>query len=276
MQVSKQVVARRVTPPSLRARKGGEKIVCLTAYTAPTAQLLDPHCDLLLVGDSVGMVIHGLPTTVGVTLEMMIMHGRAVMRGSSHALVAVDLPFGSYERSPEQAFDSASRIMCETGAHAVKVEASAGVAESIAFLTERGIPVIGHVGLRPQAVHLDGGFKARGRTLAERERVMAEARATDAAGAIAMVVEGVTPDLAAEVTAAVSAPTIGIGASNTCDGQILVTEDMLGVFDWTPKFVRRYADLRETISGAVAKYAAEVREGSFPGEAEQYRLVVSS
>lgn len=274
--MSKQTLSRRVTPPSLRARKGSEKIVCLTAYTAPMAEILDQHCDLLLVGDSVGMVIHGLPTTVGVTLDMMILHGRAVVRGSSHALVAVDLPFGSYERSPEQAFDSASRLLCETGAQAVKVEAAGGVAESIAFLTARGIPVIGHVGLRPQAVHLDGGFKARGRTAAERDRVLAEAKATDAAGAIAVVVEGVTPDLAAEVTAAVSAPTIGIGASKVCDGQILVTEDLLGLFEWTPKFVRRYADLRTTIADAAANYAADVRTGAFPAEAEEYRLAARS
>jgi 3-methyl-2-oxobutanoate hydroxymethyltransferase len=236
------------------------------------AQLLDPHCDLLLVGDSLGMVVHGLPTTVGVTVEMMILHGQAVMRGSSHALVAVDLPFGSYERSPEQAYDTASRILMETGAQAVKVEAAQGVADSIAFMTGRGIPVIGHVGLRPQAVNLDGGFKARGRTDAERERVLAEARATDDSGAIAMVVEGVTPELSAEITAAVGCPTIGIGASSSCDGQILVTEDMLGVFDWTPKFVRRYADLKRTIGEAVAGYAADVREATFPGEKEEYRL----
>lgn len=270
--MSKQTVSKRVTVPSLRARKGTEKIVALTAYTAPMAQFLDPHCDLLLVGDSLGMVVHGLSSTVGVTVEMMILHGQAVMRGSSHALVAVDLPFGSYERSPEQAFDTASRIMMETGAQAVKVEAAEGVADSIAFLTGRGIPVIGHVGLRPQAVNLDGGFKARGRNDAERERVLDEARATDAAGAIAMVVEGVTPELAAEVTTAVGCPTIGIGASAACDGQILVTEDMLGLFDWTPKFVRRYADLRGAIGEAVAGYAADVRAASFPGEAQEYRL----
>lgn len=270
--MSKQTVSKRVTAPSLRARKGAEKIVALTAYTAPMAQLLDPHCDLLLVGDSLGMVVHGLPSTVGVTVNMMILHGQAVMRGSSHALVAIDLPFGSYERSPDQAFDTASRIMMETGAQAVKVEAAEGVADSIAFLTARGIPVIGHVGLRPQAVNLDGGFKARGRNEAERERVLAEARATDAAGAIAMVVEGVTPELATEVTAAVGCPTIGIGASSTCDGQILVTEDMLGLFDWTPKFVRRYADLRGSIDEAVGCYAADVRAATFPGEAEEYRF----
>ncbi|WP_167305167.1 3-methyl-2-oxobutanoate hydroxymethyltransferase [Sphingobium vermicomposti] len=270
--VSKQTILKRVTVPALRARKGGEKLVCLTAYTAPMAQFLDPLCDVLLVGDSLGMVVHGLPTTVGVTIEMMILHGQAVMRGSTKALVAIDLPFGSYERSPEQAFDTASRILMETGAQAVKVEAAEGVAESIAFLTGRGIPVIGHVGLRPQAVNLDGGFKARGRSEAERERVLAEARATDAAGAIAMVVEGVTPDLATEVTAAVGCPTIGIGASSACDGQILVTEDMLGLFEWAPKFVRHYADLRGAICDAVAGYAADVRAGSFPGGAEEYRL----
>lgn len=271
--MSKQSLSQRVTAPFLRLRKQrGEKIVCLTAYTAPMAQLLDTHCDLLLVGYSLGMVVHGLPTTVGVTVEMMILHGQAVVRGSAHAFVAVDMPFGSYERSPEQAFDTASRILCETGAQAVKVEAASGVADSIAFLTGRGIPVIGHVGLRPQAVHLDGGFKARGRNEEERQRVLEEARATDAAGAIAMVVEGVTPELAAEITRSVSCPTIGIGASAVCDGQILVTEDMLGMFDWTPKFVRRYADLRTTVMDAVGGYAQDVRSGAFPAEAEEYRL----
>lgn len=270
--MSKQSRSGRTTVPALRARKGGEKIVCLTAYTAPMAELLDPHCDLLLVGDSLGMVVHGLPSTVGVTLEMMILHGQAVMRGSSKALVVVDLPFGSYERSAEQAFDSASRILRETGAQAVKVEAAGGVADSVAFLVARGIPVVGHVGLRPQAVNVDGGFRARGRNAEERERVLAEARALDAAGAFAIVVEGVTPELAAEVTAAASVPTIGIGAGPVCDGQILVTEDMLGLFDWTPKFVRRYAALRSAIGEAAAAYAAEVRDGGFPGEAELYRL----
>ena len=270
--MSKHLQSPRTTVPGLRGRKGGEKIVCLTAYTTPIAQLLDAHCDLLLVGDSVGMVVHGLTTTVGVTVEMMILHGRAVVRGSSHALVVVDLPFGSYERSPEQAFDTATRILCETGAQAVKVEAAGGVAESISFMTARGIPVVGHVGLRPQAVNIDGGFKARGRTEEERERVLAEARATDAAGAFAMVVEGVTPELAGEVTAAVSVPTIGIGAGEACDGQILVIDDMLGLFSRTPKFVRRYADLRSTIDKAVLAYAEDVRAGSFPAENESYRL----
>jgi len=258
--------------PSIRARKGGEKIVCLTAYTAPMAALLDPHVDLLLVGDSLGMVIHGLPTTVGVTLEMMIMHGQAVMRGSTKALVVVDMPFGTYEASPQQAHESAARIMRETGCQAVKVEACEGIAETIAFLSNRGIPVIGHVGLRPQAANVEGGFLAKGRTVAERERVLAEARAADEAGAFAIVVEGVARDLADEVTASVGAPTIGIGASPDCDGQVLVTDDMLGLFDWTPKFVRRYGAMRELVSTAVAAYASDVRSGAFPGKAELYAL----
>ena len=189
--MSSQNQLRRLTAPEIAARKGREKIVCLTAYTAPIAELLDPHVDLLLVGDSVGMVLHGLPTTVGVTLEMMVIHGQAVMRGSSRALVVVDLPFGSYERSPQQAHESAVTLMRKTGCQAVKVESGEGVAETISFLVERGIPVVGHVGLRPQATHVDGGFKAKGRSTAERERAMAEARATDQAGAFAIVVEGV-------------------------------------------------------------------------------------
>ncbi len=270
--MSKQTQTRRVTVPEIRGRKGGEKIVSLTAYTAPMAALLDPHADFLLVGDSVGMVVHGLPTTLGVTLEMMILHGQAVMRGTSHALVVVDLPFGSYEASPQQAYESAARIMKETGCQAVKLEACAEIGAITAFLVQRGIPVMGHVGLRPQAVNQDGGFKAKGRTAEERARVMAEARAVDEGGAFAIVLEGVAADLAAEVTQAVAAPTIGIGASAACDGQILVTEDMLGLFDWTPRFVRRYASLAPTIGGAVAAYAADVRSGAFPGEDETYRL----
>ena len=264
--------SRRLTAPEIAGRKGREKIVCLTAYTAPMAAILDPHVDLLLVGDSVGMVLHGMSTTVGVTLEMMIMHGQAVMRGASRALVVVDLPFGTYERSPEQAHDSAVRLMRETGCQAVKVEAGDGIAETIAFLVKRGIPVMGHVGLRPQATNVDGGFRAKGRSTTEREHVLAEARAADRAGAFAIVVEGVAHDLADEVTRSVSAPTIGIGASPECDGQILVTDDMLGLFDWTPKFVRRYGNLRETISQAVESYTRDVRTGAFPGKAELYTL----
>jgi 3-methyl-2-oxobutanoate hydroxymethyltransferase len=274
--MSAQTRSHRITAPEIAGRKGRDKIVCLTAYTAPMAALLDPHCDLLLVGDSLGMVVHGLPTTVGVTLEMMILHGQAVMRASTHALVVVDLPFGTYEASAEQAFRSASRLMQETGCQAVKVEASEGIAETIRFLVGRGIPVVGHVGLRPQAANVDGGFKAKGRTAAERERVLAEARASDQAGAFAIVVEGVASDLALDITNKVKAPTIGIGASADCDGQILVTDDMLGLFDWTPKFVRRYGNMRELVSQAAVAYAEDVRAGRFPGHAEVYQLRAQS
>lgn len=262
----------RLTAPEIRARKGGEKIVCLTAYTAPIAALLDPHVDVLLVGDTVGMVLHGMATTVGVTLEMMILHGQAVMRGSKRALVVVDMPFGTYEASPQDAHASAVRVMRETGCQAVKVESGVGIADTIAFLSDRGIPVMGHVGLRPQAVNVEGGFKAKGRIEAERAKVIEEARAADRAGAFAIVIEGVARDLADEITHEVSAPTIGIGASPDCDGQVLVTDDMLGLFDWTPKFVRRYANLRETVARAAATYAADVRAGRFPDRAEVYAL----
>jgi 3-methyl-2-oxobutanoate hydroxymethyltransferase len=261
-----------MTVPQIKARKGVEKIVCLTAYTAPMAALLDPYVDLLLVGDSLGMVIHGLPTTVGVTLDMMILHGKAVMRGSQKALVVVDLPFGTYEANPQQAHESSVRVMCETGCQAVKVEACEGIADTIAFLAQRGIPVVGHVGLRPQATNVAGGFRVQGRTTSQRDQVLAEALAADEAGAFAIVVEGVTHDLADEITRAVAIPTIAIGASPECDGQILVTDDMLGLFDWTPKFVRRYGAMRELISTAVAEYASDVRSGKFPGEAELYGL----
>ncbi|HEX3862740.1 MAG TPA: 3-methyl-2-oxobutanoate hydroxymethyltransferase [Stellaceae bacterium] len=270
--MSSHTQIRRVTAPEIRGRKGAEKIVCLTAYTAPVAAVLDPHVDLLLVGDSVGMVLHGLTTTTAVTLDMMIMHGQAVMRGAAHALVVVDLPFGTYEGSPEQAYKSAVEVMQKTGCQAVKVEGGEEVAGSIAFLVARGVPVVAHVGLRPQAVHIDGGFKAKGRGESERQLVLAEARAVDSAGAFAIVVEGVAADLAGEITKAVAAPTIGIGASPDCDGQILVTDDMLGMFEWTPRFVRRYAELRTGIDAAVVQYAADVRAGAFPGTAETYRL----
>mgnify|MGYP001809536565 CR=1 FL=1 len=270
--MSKHTQVQRVTAPMIAARKGGEPVVCLTAYTAPMAALLDPHCDLLLVGDSVGMVVHGLPNTVGVTLEMMILHGQAVMRGASRAMVVVDMPFGSYEAGPETAYANAARVMKETGCAAVKVESGPEVARVVEYLVRRGIPVMGHVGLRPQAVNVDGAFKAKGRNDVEWARVLAEAKATDDAGAFAIVVEGVAEDLAQEVTALVKAPTIGIGASSVCDGQILVTDDMLGLFDWTPKFVRRYADLKAVVDGAVASYAKDVRARLFPAAAETYAL----
>jgi len=270
MSAQRQETVRRVSAPDIAARKGGVPIVCLTAYTAPVAEILDEHCDLLLVGDSVGMVVHGLPNTVGVTLEMMIMHGQAVMRTSKRAMVVVDLPFGSYEASPEIAYANAARVMKETGAQAVKVESGPTVVGTIDYLVKRGIPVMGHVGLRPQAVLVDGGFKAKGKGADERAQILAEAKATAEAGAFALVVEGVAEGLARAITEAVAVPTIGIGASAGCDGQILVTDDMLGLFDWTPKFVRRYGDLRGEISRAVAGYAEDVRARKFPGPAEIY------
>jgi 3-methyl-2-oxobutanoate hydroxymethyltransferase len=270
MSSHRQEAVRRVTAPDIAARKGKTPIVCLTAYTAPMAELLDEHCDLLLVGDSVGMVVHGLPNTVGVTLDMMILHGQAVMRGSRRAMVVVDLPFGSYEGSAEVAYANAARVMKETGCNAVKVEAGPTVAENIEYMVRRGIPVMGHVGLRPQAVMVEGGFKAKGKADHERVRILDEARAATEAGAFAVVVEGVAEGLAREITEAIEAPTIGIGASAGCDGQILVTDDMLGLFDWTPKFVRRYGDIRGEIAKAVAAYADDVRNRTFPGPAEIY------
>jgi len=270
MSAHRQEAVKRMAAPDIAARKGKTPIVCLTAYTAPMAEILDDHCDLMLVGDSVGMVVHGLPNTVGVTLEMMILHGQAVMRAAKRAMVVVDMPFGSYEASPEVAYANAARIMKETGAQAVKVESGPTVVATIEYMVKRGIPVMGHVGLRPQAVLVDGGFKAKGRSNEERSRILEEARGASEAGAFAVVVEGVAEGLAREITETIEAPTIGIGASAGCDGQILVTDDMLGLFDWTPKFVRRYGDLRGEIGKAVAAYADDVRNRRFPGPAEIY------
>jgi len=270
MSVHTQETIKRVSVPDIAGRKGGEPIVCLTAYDAPMAGLLDPHCDVLLVGDSLGMAVHGLPNTVGVTLEMMILHGQAVVRGSRRALVVVDMPFGSYEGGKEVAYDNCVRVMKETGAQAVKLETSVELAEIVAFLVKRGIPVMGHVGLRPQAILAEGGFKAKGRTDFERDRVMAEAKATAEAGAFCIVIEGVAESLAREITESIDVPTIGIGASAACDGQVLVVNDMLGLFDWTPKFVRKYADLRTEIDRAAAAFANDVKTRRFPAEVETY------
>ena len=262
---------RRLTVPKIQAMKGGEPIVMLTAYTARMAQLLDPHCDLLLVGDSLGQVIYGLPSTIPVTIEMMCAHGAAVVRGSWHALVVIDMPFGSYEAGPAQAFESAARILKETGAAAVKLEGGEAMAETVAFLTRRGIPVIGHVGLTPQAVNALGGYRARGRDDAEANKILADARAVAEAGCFALVLEGVMEEIAVGATRAVGCPTIGIGASAECDGQVLVTEDMLGLFERTPRFVKRFDDLAGRISAAAATYAADVRARSFPSEEQIYR-----
>lgn len=268
-----QVTRRRgMTVAAFGRRKGAEPLVCLTAYTTPMARLLDPACDLLLVGDSLGMVIYGLPSTVGVTLEMMIAHGAAVMRGASTALVVIDLPFGSYQESPAQAFRNAARVMAETGAAAVKLEGGAVMAETIAFLTARGVPVLAHVGLQPQSVNAYGGYGARGRAEAEAEGILADARAVAEAGAFAVVVEGVVEPLARQITAAVPIPTIGIGASAACDGQILVSEDAFGLFaDFVPRFVKRYADLAGIVSAAAGAYAEEVRARRFPGPEHTYQ-----
>jgi 3-methyl-2-oxobutanoate hydroxymethyltransferase len=262
---------KRLTVPRLRAMKGGEPIVMLTAYTARMAQLLDPHCDILLVGDSLGQVIYGLPSTVPVTLEMMCAHGAAVVRGSWHSVVAVDMPFGAYEASPQQAFESASRILKETGAAAVKLEGGEAMAETVAFLSARGVPVIGHVGLTPQAVNALGGYGARGRSDAEAAKILADAKAVADAGCFLLVVEGVLEEIAAAVTRAVACPTIGIGASASCDGQVLVTEDMLGLFERTPRFVKRYDDIAARIEAAAAAFAGEVRGRAFPAEEQLYR-----
>ena len=266
---------KRLTVPALRKRKKDgvteRPLVVLTAYTARQAQLLDAHCDLLLVGDSLGQVIYGLPSTVPVTLEMMANHAAAVVRGSYHAVVAVDMPFGSYEASPAQAFESAAFLMKQSAAAAVKLEGGMAMADTVKFLVERGIPVIGHVGLTPQAVNVLGGYGARGKSDAEAEKIVADARSLDEAGAFAIVVEGVLEPIAEAVTAAVACPTIGIGASAKCDGQVLVTEDMLGMFERVPRFVKRYENLAETISAAAERFAGEVRERSFPGPEQTYR-----
>jgi 3-methyl-2-oxobutanoate hydroxymethyltransferase len=255
---------RPVLPPDIRARKGGAPLVVLTAYSTPVARLVDAHCDIALVGDSVGMVIHGLPSTLGVTLEMMILHGKAVVRGCQKAMPVIDMPFGSYEESPQQAYRNAARLMAETGAPAVKLEGGVHMAETIAFLTARGVPVMAHVGLTPQAVNTLGGYKVVGRA-EEAEKVMADARAIEAAGAFSVVLEKVPMGLAGRITAALSIPTIGIGAGVDCDGQVLVVDDMLGLFtDFRPKFVRRYAELGTAADEAIAAYAADVRSRSFP------------
>lgn len=261
---------KRLTVPRIRQRKGGEPIVMLTAYTVRMAQLLDPHCDMLLVGDSLAQVIYGLPHTVGVTMEMMALHGAAVVRGSYHAAVIVDMPFGSYEASPEQAFDNAARLLKETGAAAVKVEGGKVLAPTIEFLTQRGIPVMGHVGLTPQAVNILGGYGVRGKSDEEARSIVEDAVAVAQAGAFSIVIEGVLESIAIEITNKVDCPTIGIGASAQCDGQVLVTDDMLGMFERVPKFVKRYQDMASVVSGAVQDYASEVRSRSFPTEDQIY------
>jgi 3-methyl-2-oxobutanoate hydroxymethyltransferase len=270
--MSLQQEMKRLTAPDICARKGGAPMVCLTSYHAHTARILDQHCDVILVGDSLGMVMHGLENTIPVTLDMMILQGRAVMRGSKRALVVVDMPFGSYEASKEQAFHSAARVLKETHCGAIKLEGGRRMAETIAFLVERGVPVMAHIGMTPQAVNVLGSFRARGRDEAEWSEFEEDGRAVAEAGAFSVVVEAVAEPLARKLTAQIPVPTIGIGASPACDGQILVLEDMLGLSPWAPKFVKRYGDLGPSIGKAVEAYAAEVRARAFPGPEHVYPM----
>ena len=270
--MSVQQEMRRLTAPDIRARKGGDPIVSLTSYHAHTARLADKYCDVILVGDSLGMVMHGLETTIPVTLDMMILQGHAVMRGSKRALVVVDMPFGSYETSKEQAFTSAARVLKETGCGAIKLEGGVRMAETIRFLTERGVPVMAHVGLTPQAINTIGSFKAQGREEADWAPIEADAKAVSEAGAFSVVIEAVAEPLARKITQAVPIPTIGIGASPACDGQVLVMEDMLGLTPRVPKFVKRYGDLGPGIEKAIQGYADEVRSRAFPSADHVYAL----
>ncbi|HKG01496.1 MAG TPA: 3-methyl-2-oxobutanoate hydroxymethyltransferase [Xanthobacteraceae bacterium] len=270
--MSTQAEVKRLTAPEIRARKGATPIVALTSYHAHTARIVDRHCDVILVGDSLGMVMHGLETTVPVTLDMMILQGLAVMRGSRRALVVVDMPFGSYEASKEQAFASCARVLKETGCGAIKLEGGRHMAEIIAFLVARGVPVMGHVGLTPQAINTIGSFRAQGREEKDWGPIADDARAVADAGAFAVVIEAVAEPLAARITAQVPIPTIGIGASAACDGQILVLEDMLGLSPRVPKFVRRYGQLGPSIEAAVEGYAADVRARAFPGPDNVYAM----
>lgn len=269
--MSVEIRPQRLSVAQIRRRKGGDKLVCLTAYTAPIARLLDEAVDMLLVGDSLAMVIYGFESTLPVTLDMMLAHGAAVVRATSHAAIVVDLPFGSYQASPADAFRAAARVMAETGCLAVKLEGGEEMAETVAFLTSRGVPVMGHVGLTPQSVNQLGGYRSRGHEAGERRKILADAVAITDAGAFALVVEGVNEGVARELTGAVAIPTIGIGASPSCDGQILVTDDMLGLFaEFIPKFVKRYRDLGAEIRQAARDYAEDVRHGRFPASEHTY------
>lgn len=267
------VAGRRITPAELSARKGGEPIVCLTAYTYPIARLLDPHVDLLLIGDSVAMVLHGHPNTLGATMDMMIAHGQAVMRGSSRACVVVDMPAGSYEDSVENAVACARRLVDETCCDAVKLEGGVAIAAQIAAIVAAGIPVMGHIGLLPQSVEKEGGYKIKGRSEAAAELLYADARAVEAAGAFSVVIEGTVEPVATEITRRISIPTIGIGASDKCDGQVLVIDDAIGLtVDRVPKFVKEYAQLRDVVADAAASYARDVRSRAFPGPEHLFSL----
>ncbi|MCF6199497.1 MAG: 3-methyl-2-oxobutanoate hydroxymethyltransferase [Hyphomicrobiaceae bacterium] len=270
--MSLQNSLKRMTAPQIAARKGGEPIVSLTAYHAHTAALVDPHVDFLLVGDSLGMVMHGYSSTVPVPLDLMIMHGAAVVRGSTQALVVVDMPFGSYEESPQIAFRNAVRVMKETGCGAIKMEGGAHMAPTIDYLTKRGIPVMAHIGLTPQSVNMMGGFKTQGREKKDWARLEGDAQAVANAGAFAVVLEGMAELLAARITKMIAIPTIGIGASVDCDGQILVLEDMLGLSPRVPKFVKEFGNLGQAIENSVKAYASEVKSRQFPAREHVYAM----
>lgn len=271
--MSQQIITRRITAPEILKRKGdATPIVALTSYHANTARIVDNHADILLVGDSLGMVLYAMESTLGVSLDMMIMHGKAVVLGSKHALVVVDMPFGSYEESPETAFRNAARIMQETGCSAVKLEGGVHMAETIRFLTRRGIPVMAHIGLTPQSINTLGGFKTQGRDTALWPLIKADARAVSEAGAFSVVLEGIVEPLAAEISREIAIPTIGIGGSKECDGQILVLEDMLGYNPKPPKFVKVYGTVGDAIDQAVKAYAQDVRSRVFPADENVYPL----
>lgn len=270
--MSKVSQIKRKSVLDIMAAKGGEPVVCLTAYSAPMAEQLDPHVDLILVGDSMGMVLYGMDSTLGVTLEMMIRHGKAVVNASKSALIVIDMPFGSYEESPEQAFANCAEVMAQTGAQAIKLEGGTEMEATIKFLVERGIPVMAHVGLKPQSMNTHGGFKTQGREKSQWDALINDAKAVARAGAFATVIEGVAEPLAVKMSKAVPNVTIGIGASKHCDGQILVTEDMLGLGTWSPRFVKRYAELAGVISDAVETYAGEVKSRNFPEKENTFSM----
>jgi 3-methyl-2-oxobutanoate hydroxymethyltransferase len=272
MSAQTPVPQKRITAPEITARKGREPIVSLTAYHAHTAAIADPFVDFLLVGDSLGMVMHGYESTVPVPLELMVMHGRAVLRGARRALVVVDMPFGSYEESPSVAFRNAAHIMKETGCGAVKLEGGRRMAETVRFLVERGIPVMAHIGLTPQSINVLGGFKTQGRVRDEWAAIEEDAKAVAEAGAFSVVLEAMAEELATRITASIPIPTIGIGAGAGCDGQILVMEDMLGLSPRVPRFVKKFGKVGEVIESAIRDYAADVRSRAFPTPEHTYAM----
>ncbi|MCI5049280.1 MAG: 3-methyl-2-oxobutanoate hydroxymethyltransferase [Rickettsiales bacterium] len=264
--MSKSKHTQRTSITKLKAMKGKEKIVSLTAYSAPMAALIDQHVDFITMGDSLGMVCYGMESTLPVRLEMMIDHGKAVVNATQHACILIDMPFGSYQQSKEAAFENAAHILQETNAQCVKLEGGMEMVETVDYLCARGIPVMAHIGLKPQHVQQMGGYKYQGKTDDAAKLMLKEALAFQDAGAFALLIEGTSESVSATITKKVAIPTIGIGASPACDGQVLVTEDMLGLFESTPRFVKEYASIRKTINKAVKQYASDVRDGSFPAE----------